>query len=89
MKERLKWKSKKCKDLSAIWLEAEVKGLGWTYIIDDGLNIQEFMCFLTITPYQEENCLTRKQFKTLEQAKAFCENHLESIYKNISKIFKS
>ncbi len=88
MKTKLKWKPKKCRDLSAIWLEAEIKTLGWTYIIDDGLNIQDYMCFLTITPYQEECCLTKKQFKTIEQAKQFCEKHLETTYKTLQRIYK-
>jgi len=86
--KKLKWKVKTCDDLSAEWLEATVKPLGWTYVIDESYEDGKFMCALFLSEKTcEEVRINNKNFSEIEKAKQYCEEHLEATYKKLRKIF--
>jgi len=86
---KLKWKTKYLDDKSGSWLEADVKPLGWTYIVDSKYLVKnQYECFLWVSKESgEETQFTKKSFKTVEKAQEECEKHLKSVYTNLSKIF--
>lgn len=87
---KLKWKELHCDDLSASWLEAIVKPLQWTYVIDEGIADGLYSCFLFMDQKTcEEIRITSKNFKTIEKAQEFCEKHLEKTYLNLKKLYES
>lgn len=90
---KLKWKTKYLDDKSGSWLEANVKALDWTYVVDNTIDQHKlkyndaFGCFLFVSKYADETRFTKKTFKTAEKAQEECEKHLKSVYINLSKIF--
>lgn len=90
---KLKWKTKHLDDKSGSWLEASVKALDWTYVVDNTIDQHKgkynevFGCFLFVSKYADETKFTKKTFKTAEKAQEECEKHLESVYTNLGKIF--
>lgn len=88
MNSKLKWKEKECGDKSGTWIEAEVKPLKWTYIVDNTANRSQYHCYLFLESVTcEETKLTDKPFKTEEAGKRFCEKHIEKTYHNMKKFF--
>ena len=86
-KNILKWKKKSCDDNSASWLEADVKALNWTYVVDVDWDTKQFATFLFVNAFADETRISKKTFKTQEAAQAFCEEHLEAIHQKLSKLF--
>ena len=82
----LKWKKKVCDDNSATWLEADVKALNWTYVVDQDYDSKDFVTFLFVTDFADETRISKKNFKTQEAAQAFCEEHLKAIHQKLSKL---
>lgn len=88
-KNKLNWKIKRCDDLSAEWLEATVKPLQWTYVVDDHPEDQCYTCSLFLSETTcEEVRISTKPLKSIEKSKAFCEAHLEKTYKQFKKLFE-
>lgn len=87
MKNVLKWKQKSCFDGSANWVEADVKPLNWTYVVDTDWDTKEFATFLFVNDFADDIRLSKRTFKTQEAAQKFCEEHLLSIYQKLSKLF--
>ena len=85
-KNILKWKKKSCDDNSASWLEADVKALNWTYVVDIDHDDKQFATFLFVNDFADETRLSKKTFKTQEAAQAFCEEHLKAIHQKLSKL---
>jgi hypothetical protein len=86
--DKLKWKKKFIDDESSAWLEARVKFLSWTYVIDEGTKENHYNCFLFLDDKTcQEVKLTQKEFKNINNAKQYCENHLERVYKQFKKLF--
>ena len=81
----LKWKKKVCDDNSGDWLEADVKPLNWTYVVDQDYDSKDFVTFLFVTDFADETKISKKNFKTQEAAQAFCEEHLKAIHQKLSK----
>ena len=84
----MRWKKKTCDDKSASWLEADVKPLGWTYVVDQDYDTQEFGAFLFVTDFSDETKISKNDFKTREAAQQFCEKHLQNIHKKLEKFMK-
>ena len=90
---KLKWKTKHLDDKSGSWIEADVKPLGWTYVVDNitdehkGKYNEVFGCFLFVSKNTDETRFTKKTFKSVEKAQEECEKHLKSVYHNLCKIF--
>ena len=82
----LKWKKKVCDDNSGDWLEADVKPLNWTYVVDQDYNSKDYVTFLFVTDFADETKISKKNFKTQEAAQNFCEEHLKAIYQKLSKL---
>lgn len=87
MKTILKWKKKSLDDKSDTWLEADVKALNWTYVVDQVGNSKEFGTFLFVTDFADETRIANKNFKTQEEAQVFCEEHLKAIHQKLSNLF--
>lgn len=85
---KLKWKIKYLSDKSGFWYEADVKPLGWTYVIDDTTEQENYQCFLFVSKCcGEESRISKKKFKSLEKAQQECEKHLKMVYDGLKKIF--
>lgn len=81
----LKWKKKVCDDNSGDWLEADVKPLNWTYVVDQDYVTKDYGTFLFVTNFADETRISKKNFKTQEAAQNFCEEHLKAIHQKLSK----
>jgi len=81
----LKWKKKVCDDNSGSWIEADVKVLTWTYVVDQDYVTKDFGTFLYVSDCADETKISKKNFKTQEAAQAFCEEHLKAIHQKLSK----
>ena len=81
----LKWKKKVCDDNSGSWIEADVKALNWTYVVDQDYVTKDFGTFLYVNDFADETKISKKNFKTQEAAQTFCEEHLKAIYQKLSK----
>jgi len=82
----LKWKKKVCDDNSSDWVEADVKALGWTYVVDQAYDSENFGTFLFVNDYADETRISKKNFKTQEAAQTFCEEHLKAVHQKLSKL---
>ena len=82
----LKWKKKVCDDNSGSWIEADVKVLSWTYVVDQDYVTKDFGTFLYVSDCADETKISKKNFKTQEAAQAFCEEHLKAIHQKLSKL---
>ena len=87
---KIKWVVKQSTDLSAVWYEAKVPQLDWTYVVDIGVTEPEkYTCFLlfdTMPTFQEIR-LTLEEFDKREQATAYCEKHLHKTLLKFKKFF--
>ena len=82
----LKWKKKTLDDNSGDWLEADVKPLNWTYVVDQSYDTKDFQTFLFVNDFADETRISKKNFKTQEAAQTFCEEHLKAIHCKLSKL---
>lgn len=82
----LKWKKKVCDDNSGSWIEADVKALTWTYVVDQDYATKDFGTFLYVNDFEDETKISKKNFKTQEAAQTFCEEHLKAIHQKLSKL---
>lgn len=82
----LKWKKKTLDDNSGSWIEADIKALNWTYVVDQDYDSKDYVTFLFVTNFADETKISKKNFKTQEAAQAFCEEHLKSIHQKLSKL---
>lgn len=82
----LKWKKKVCDDNSGDWLEADVKPLTWTYVVDQDYVTKDYGTFLYVNDFADETKISKKNFKTQEAAQTFCEEHLKAIHQKLSKL---
>lgn len=86
----MNWKQIKNLDMLPSWYEAKVPELNWVYIVDHGVKDQtSYTCFLkvSVSPWQDEARITKKEFKTAKSAKLFCETHLQRVFSTLKKIF--
>lgn len=87
---KLKWKKRTYDDLSASWLEADVKSLKWTYVVDIAPESNKYTCFLFL---EEKACqevrITSRLFSTQQSAQQFCEDHLFKTYTQLKKLFNT
>jgi hypothetical protein len=86
---KLNWKKKYLSDKSGFWHEAEVKPIGWSYVVDCIYNQDKFGCYLFVNTFADEVEIAKKKFKTLEAAQKECENHLTKTYKQFQKFIDS
>jgi len=86
MKTKLKWKKMQYKDNidNWEWVEASIKPINWVYIVDIGPK-EKYVPYMMVNGECQENRLSKKEFKSLEQAKEFCEKHLLSIAQKLQK----
>lgn len=82
----LKWKKKVCDDNSGDWIEADVKPLIWTYVVDQDYVTKDYGTFLYVNDFADETKISKKNFKTQEAAQTFCEEHLKAIHQKLSKL---
>lgn len=77
---RLTWKKKHLNDGSGSWYAAKVKILDWEYVVED--YAEGFYSGVFFSPNQTEDFikLTRAPRKSVEQAQADCERHLQTMY---------
>jgi hypothetical protein len=77
---RLVWKKKYLSDGSGSWYAAKVKILDWEYIVED--YAEKFYAGVFYSSMQTEDYmkLTKVPRKSIEQAKADCEQHLQKMY---------
>ena len=87
--KKLNWKKKYLSDKSGYWFETKVKFINWTYVIETGEFLDRYKCFLFVNNFTEETLISKKEFKTLENAQKFCEKHLDTLAKNFNKFLKS
>ena len=89
---KIKWSAQQSADLSAIWYEAKVPQLDWTYVVDMGITEPEkYTCFILFenTPTFQEVRLSGKEFNTKKEAMVCCEKHLHRILLKLKKFFCS
>ena len=87
--KKLNWEKKYLSDKSGYWFETKVKFINWTYVIETGEFLDRYKCFLFVNNFAEETLISKKEFKTLENAQKFCEKHLDALAKNFNKFLKS
>ena len=89
MKTKLKWRNVECVDLDVkhSWIEAAVKPIGWLYVVEPGPKKLGYTSYLLFDGRCEEIRLSEKEFKTVEQAKQFCEKHLHGTFLKLQKLF--
>ena len=83
--QNLNWKKKYLDDNSGHWHEAKVKSINWTYVVDTDYNNGLYGCFLFVNDFADEVQISKKKYKTLEQAQKICQKHIEGI---ANKLFK-
>jgi hypothetical protein len=85
----LKWK-KKCLDESGDhWFEADVKSVGWTYVVDRCRATPTYECSMFISKTCSDDVkFTNKEFKTIEAAQKCCERHLTITAKKLNEEIK-
>ena len=85
---KINWAVQQSTDLSAVWYEAKVPQLIWTYVVDVGVENEDcYTCFLLfddLETYQEVR-LTAKEFRTKAQAMRYCEEHLHRFLLKLKK----
>jgi len=103
MKTRLNWKKKWLDDKSGYWFSAKVPVLGWEYIIDvyemtwarkgvieDYKESFEFHTGVFFSSKDDDvTKISKKHFKTEEEAKECCEKHLMDIAEKFNKWVKT
>ena len=86
--KKLNWKKKYLSDKSGYWFEANVDTIQWKYTVESPYASEKYNCFLWIGRCDDEVKISKKQFKTVEDAQSFCENHFVEIVTKLNKIFK-
>jgi hypothetical protein len=83
--KKLNWKKKHLEDKSGCWHEAKVKAIGWTYVVDTDYDNGLYGCFLFVNAFADEVLISKKKYKTIEQAQECCQKHVETIAINLQK----
>jgi dUTPase len=83
--KKLIWKKKYLDDKSGHWHEAKVKAIDWTYVVDADYDNDLYGCFLFVNASADEVLISKKKYKTIEQAQEYCQKHFETIAINLQK----
>jgi hypothetical protein len=86
---KLNWKKKYLSDKSGFWYEADVRPIGWSYVVEPLYKQDRFGCYLFVNTFADEVEIVKKKFKTLEAAQRECENHLTKTYKQFQKFIET
>ena len=89
-KIKLNWKKKYLSDKSGFWYDANVKPIGWSYVVESNpYDNGGFYCYLFVSASADEVKISKKKFKTLESAQRECEMHLTKAYKQFQNFIDS
>jgi hypothetical protein len=87
--KNLNWKKKYLDDRSGYWYEAQIKAINWKYVVESNIyggNL--YGCFLFVNEFADEVQISKKKYKTLEQAQNVCQKHFENITNKLLKEIK-
>lgn len=92
MKTKLNWKKKWLDDKSGYWYSAKVPTLNWEYIVEDSRGWDKepkFFAGVYMSKIDDSPArVSKKDFKTEEEAMSVCEKHIQDTWNKFSKWIK-
>jgi len=81
MKTKFEWKKKWLDDRSGYWYSAKIPIIGWEYIVET-LYTESIVAGMYYSRFDDEiTNISKKRFKSEQEAKTACEKHLQDTYK--------